>query len=191
MNKKLLFVIILSIIIAVSSSYFVFIKLSTNSPNPSPTPNPIPIPTPTPKPLTTLERLKQDITIDQTDKNQYILDVYDCAYFARDLDIYLDFRGWDSYEVYIFTNGWENGHAVVGIIYEVNNKSCLYLVEPQTDESCFNKYDGNHDGSIRHYMEYSDLYISTDMELRPNHPFSYYNCDGQYLIVFGESENDY
>lgn len=144
-----------------------------------------------------LTNLWNNITADKTDEREYIEGTYKCVDFARDLDSYLDSQGFESYEVWaypekgttydFFGDGklFEEAHAVVGVfVYDGNHTRYLILIEPQTDEKVFDRYDANNDGFISSVMEGGKY----SMERDGLHGWDgKKTTDGNLFIIFGET----
>jgi hypothetical protein len=72
-------------------------------------------------------------------------------YYARALSSYLNEKGWNSYEVYIFDSATNMAGVAVGIFYNENDDQFLELFDPVTYDDIFYTYDGNNDQVISYY----------------------------------------
>jgi hypothetical protein len=121
-----------------------------------PTPTPVPMPTPTPG-CTGYNLLYYVRFVDNTDKNQYMPDIYVCHNFSRDLISNLRIIGYDAHMVIIHQNGYGEPHAIVAVFLPDNT---MALIEPQTDQLVNDVYDLNHDGLIHYYEENSNIWVN-------------------------------
>ena len=119
---------------------------------------PEPIPEPTSEPELNCDYIWWYIQkVDNTDKNSYVPQIYDCDHFARDLIENLLEIGADAHLVAVAE---DNGlHAIVMIFCSDGG---ILLVEPQTDEDVFSYYDRDGDGALEFYNENDVIYIEYD-----------------------------
>jgi uncharacterized protein YneF (UPF0154 family) len=144
-----------------------------------------------------LVKLWNDIATDKTNEHQYVKEVYECNSFSKSLDDYLDSKGWESYEVWVYpkkgtsynffgdSTYYTEAHAIVGIkVYDENSKAYLVLVEPQSDEEVFNRFDADNDGKITYYTEGAKY----SMDSNGLHGWDgQTTCEGNLFILFGET----